>query len=111
MVSKTFLYMSTLYPSTSSLLLPTTLMLQVNAQAAPDRPLHDVKLLPQPLHPTLQPVSAGDHLLQITKVPIQPFSFLILLIQHSHVLGQVAGQDEDHYDGSVHQGRGDLPLD
>ena len=39
-----------------------------------------------------------------------PFSFLILLIQNSHMLGQVAGQDEDERDGSVHQGRGDLPL-
>ena len=56
---------------TSPLLLSNTLMLQVNAQAAPDCLLYDVELLPQPLHPTLQPISAGDHLLQITQVSIQ----------------------------------------
>ena len=46
-------------------------MFQVNTQAAPDRPLQNVELLPQPLHPILQLVSAGDHLLQIPQVPIQ----------------------------------------
>ena len=58
--------------SSSPLLLSNTLVLQVNAQAAPDCLLYDVELLPQPLHPTLQPISPGDHLLQITQVSIQP---------------------------------------
>ena len=57
---------------TSPLLLSNTLMLQVNAQAAPDCLLYDVELLPQPLNPTLQHISAGDPLLQITQVSIQP---------------------------------------
>ena len=57
--------------SSSPLLLSNTLVLQVNAQAAPHGLLYDVELLPQPLHPTLQPISAGDHLLQITQVSIQ----------------------------------------